>query len=67
MLLLGRPKHRELGSFGEVVLLDLSILEGDGIEVIELLTHRVMEGLDVGEPSILQLHELHLHVMQVIH
>ena len=67
MLLLGRPKYRELGSFGEVVLLNLSILEGDGIEVIELLTYRVMEGLDVGEPSILQLHELHLHVMQVVH
>jgi hypothetical protein len=67
MLLLGRPKYRELGSFGEVVLLNLSILEGDGIEVIELLTYRVMEGLDVGETSILQLHELHLHVMQVVH
>lgn len=63
MLLLGCSEYRKFWSLCEIILFDLSILKGYRIKVIELLTHRVMKSLDVGKASILQFHELHLHIM----
>lgn len=44
MLFFVKPKGKEFWLFGEVVLVDTDILECAGVNIVELLTYRLMEG-----------------------
>lgn len=44
MLFSVESKGKELWLFGEVVLVDVDVLKGTGVEIVKLLAYGLMEG-----------------------
>lgn len=66
MLFFVKPKGKELWLFGEIVLVNVDVLESAGVDIVKLLTYGLMERETIFQASILKLYDPDLRLVLIL-